>query len=88
VPRRIAARLLTGPLAFLLAGLIDVLALAIAQLRSRWGARGHTGRLRFGGAGQAPRTAAGGGDDRGPSTAGVSTMRGRAGEQQAGRGED
>jgi hypothetical protein len=35
VPRRIAARLLTGPLAFLLGGVIDILAYATTVLGAR-----------------------------------------------------
>jgi hypothetical protein len=35
VSRRIAARLLTGPFAFLIGGVIDLLAFAVAALRAR-----------------------------------------------------
>jgi hypothetical protein len=34
---RIAARLVTGPLAFLVGGVIDVLAYAAASARGAWG---------------------------------------------------
>ena len=38
VPSRIAARLVTGPVAFLLGGVLDVLAYAVAAARARRGA--------------------------------------------------
>jgi len=37
VASRIAARLVTGPLAFLVGGVIDVVAYAAASARGRWG---------------------------------------------------
>jgi len=43
VASRIAARLVTGPLAFLVGGVIDVAVYAAASARGRWGRRRRRG---------------------------------------------